>query len=606
MLNRITNRIHRAKEKSRGLLGGRESSSSVNQASPISSQELAHANLPPARSSPAVELPHTEHLGHGAQTSPTPAIFIPTNRESIAPSGPEPAEVHVASAYALTGNPPVLEAMNQHNPNLTTTPDLQTRKLRNMKHTAWSGLSTLLDVLNQSAGTFGPLKSAFDGFSRCIRMFENAAAAREEYTQLRTELDSIFSDISGFLSGNAPPSMTPSITILARGIEKEAERVANKLRRNKTGQYEEATEDVYEVLECYRRIQVLLNRLSLNANTNMWRIVDEQATQYRLDRLPHSAEAQYRSAKSHSLGRSACTPNTRVYVLEELRAWAQNDKSQKIYWLNGMAGTGKTTIAYSLCEQLEGAGKLAASFFCSRQLPSCRDVSLILPSIAYQLSSLSRPFRHELSSVLKSSSDAHNRTVDLQFDSLIVGPLRAAQKALPVDMVIVIDALDECEDSDGVGDVLLALLQHALDIPIKVFVTSRPDQQILDRMESEKYKYLRSEQRLHELKHSEVQTDIRTYLTVSLNDVVMSTTDLDKLIIQSGVLFIYASTIVRYLTYDPARTGERLKKLLSMSGSSGLGQQGIDTLYATILQAALENKYLDSEEQTQVVQAPAA
>ncbi|KAG8711287.1 hypothetical protein FRC09_020684 [Ceratobasidium sp. 395] len=617
MLDRIKGRIRRAKEKSRRLFTGREPVGLVYQAPSISSQERAQAN-PSSPQPTAAVISHSYDIGQSVQIGLTPAVSVLTRMQSTSLSGPEPGEVNFASARVPTAVPPTLEATNPSKPTFSTASGLQDRKVREMDHVAWSGLKTLLGVLNRSADAFGPLKSAFDGFSRCIEIFEvqdqNVAAAREEYTQLKTELDSIFSDISGFLSGNAPPSMTPSIEILARGIEKEIERVVHKLRRGKMGQYAQATEDEYEVLECYRRIQVLLNRLSLNANTNIWWIIDEQATwmqiiertwlsqQNRLNRLPHSAEAKYRSAQSERLGRNGCTPDTRVDVLKRLRAWTLDDKNQRIYWLNGMAGTGKTTIAYSLCEELQGAGKLAASFFCSRQLPSCRDVNRILPSIAYQLTSLSRPFRHELSGVLERLPDAHNQTIDLQFDSLVAIPLRAVRQALPVELVIVIDALDECEDSDGAGKMLLALLQHTLELPMKIFVTSRPDQQILDRMESEKYKHLRSELRLHELKHSEVQKDIRTYLTVSLDGVVLSAAGLEDLIIQSGVLFIYASTIVRYLTYDPARSGERLKKLLSMSASSGLGEQGIDKLYATILQAALDNKNLDSEEQRQVNQ----
>ncbi|KAG8721102.1 hypothetical protein FRC09_008462 [Ceratobasidium sp. 395] len=598
MLDRIKNRIHRAKEKSRLLLRGGESTSAVDQAPSISSQELAHPDPPPARPPPTAELPDPEHR----RIDFSPAVFTPTNIESITPSTPEPAEANVASIYTSTAAPPVLHATNQSNTNLTTTPDLQTRKARDGKNTAWSGLNTLLDVLNQSTNAFPPLKSAFNGFLQCIDIFENAVAAREEYTQLRIELDSIFSDISGFLNGNAPPSMTPSIASLARGIEAETQRVAHKLRRNKMEQYAEATEDAHEVLECYRRIQALLNRLSLNANMNMWRTMDEHATQNRLDRLPQSAEAKYRSAQSDSLGRNGCTPNTRVDVLEQLVAWAQEDKNEKIYWLNGMAGTGKTTIAYSLCEQLHGAGKLAASFFCSRQLPSCRDVNRILPSIAYQLSSFSRPFRHQVSDALEGFSDAHNQPVDLQFNTLIADPLRTVRKTLPANLVIVIDALDECEDVGGVGKMLFALLQQASDLPMKVVVTSRPEPLILDKLDNETHKHARSELRLHELERSSVQSDINTYLTTELRDFDLSAAELDKLTNRSGILFVYASTLVRYVTYDTARRSRRMKEILSTPLALDSSSQGVDTLYTTILLAALDDKNLSREEKKEMRQ----
>ena len=38
---------------------------------------------------------------------------------------------------------------------------------------------------------------------------------------------------------------------------------------------------------------------------------------------------------------------TRVAILEDLLAWAIDPDSPRIFWLDGMAGTGKSTIALS-------------------------------------------------------------------------------------------------------------------------------------------------------------------------------------------------------------------------------------------------------------------
>jgi adenylylsulfate kinase-like enzyme len=56
-------------------------------------------------------------------------------------------------------------------------------------------------------------------------------------------------------------------------------------------------------------------------------------------------------------------PGTRVKFLADLEAWAVDDISSKVYWLVGMAGTGKSTISHSLCEILDGKNMLGASFF---------------------------------------------------------------------------------------------------------------------------------------------------------------------------------------------------------------------------------------------------
>ena len=41
---------------------------------------------------------------------------------------------------------------------------------------------------------------------------------------------------------------------------------------------------------------------------------------------------------------------TRVNILADLEAWVWDDLSSKVYWLVGMAGTGKSTILHTLCE----------------------------------------------------------------------------------------------------------------------------------------------------------------------------------------------------------------------------------------------------------------
>jgi len=42
-----------------------------------------------------------------------------------------------------------------------------------------------------------------------------------------------------------------------------------------------------------------------------------------------------------------------------------NKWEQRIFWLNGLAGTGKSTIAQTFAEMAFADGKLGASFFCS-------------------------------------------------------------------------------------------------------------------------------------------------------------------------------------------------------------------------------------------------
>jgi len=45
-----------------------------------------------------------------------------------------------------------------------------------------------------------------------------------------------------------------------------------------------------------------------------------------------------------------CHPNTRVDLLRSIQAWAHQANGKSIFWLNGMAGTGKSTISRTIAK----------------------------------------------------------------------------------------------------------------------------------------------------------------------------------------------------------------------------------------------------------------
>ena len=106
--------------------------------------------------------------------------------------------------------------------------------------------------------------------------------------------------------------------------------------------------------------------------------------------LPHAEYATYRTRQAPDGQESqGCMEGTREQILADLEEWAV-DNAANVFWLNGMAGTGKTSIAHSLCERLDEHKILGASFFCSRSAsPEVRDAKFINPTIASTLSGIS-------------------------------------------------------------------------------------------------------------------------------------------------------------------------------------------------------------------------
>lgn len=84
-------------------------------------------------------------------------------------------------------------------------------------------------------------------------------------------------------------------------------------------------------------------------------------------------------------------PRTRIELLEEIRGWAEHSTGTSIFWLNGMAGMGKSTIAYSVAEWLSqqgtsGRANLGASSFFRRGERDRASPALFFLTIVRQLS----------------------------------------------------------------------------------------------------------------------------------------------------------------------------------------------------------------------------
>jgi adenylylsulfate kinase-like enzyme len=51
-----------------------------------------------------------------------------------------------------------------------------------------------------------------------------------------------------------------------------------------------------------------------------------------------------------------CMEGTRRQLLDDIVSWAEAPTAPVVFWLNGMAGTGKSTIARSICEYIATTG----------------------------------------------------------------------------------------------------------------------------------------------------------------------------------------------------------------------------------------------------------
>ncbi|KAE9395068.1 hypothetical protein BT96DRAFT_826794, partial [Gymnopus androsaceus JB14] len=116
----------------------------------------------------------------------------------------------------------------------------------------------------------------------------------------------------------------------------------------------------------------------------------------------------------------------------------------KIYWLNGAAGMGKTTIALSVAHRLLSDSQLLmATFFCSRDSVDRKNPGLIFPTLACQLASWNKDYHDALVDILARHPYIGAALPHEQVQRLIVEPLQKITPSLTVALVL--DALDEYE-----------------------------------------------------------------------------------------------------------------------------------------------------------------
>ena len=292
-----------------------------------------------------------------------------------------------------------------------------------------------------------------------------------------------------------------------------------------------------------------------------------------------------------------CLSGTRESVLKEILGWAKDPRERRVFWLNGLAGTGKSTIAQTFSKTVAEDGTLGASFFCSRDYLDRKELKNIFPTLAHQLACRYPPFRSQIiATVNRDPSIVPGGSLISQLQELIIAPLSLTN----ISCVIVIDALDECIDDQPASAILSVLGRCAEQLSsVKFFITGRPEPRIRRGFRLPLLKPLTEIFLLHGVELSIVDEDIRLYLQEKLNTIAKLRSgvglsnpwpcpeDLKTLTKKSKGLFIFASTLVRFIESEDYEPGERLRLIVnSPDNTAHEGGAGIDTLYTQVLMHA--------------------
>jgi len=279
--------------------------------------------------------------------------------------------------------------------------------------------------------------------------------------------------------------------------------------------------------------------------------------------------------------------------------WAEDPQHRHVFWLNGLAGTGKSTIAQTFTEMVANNGALGASFFCSRDYLDRKELKNVFPTLAYQLACRYPAFRSRITLAIKRDPSVARNSLMSQLKDLIVNPLSSTD----ISCVIVVDALDECVDDQPASAILSVLGRFAKELPsVKFFITGRPEPRIRAGFRLPLLEPLTQIFLLHEVELSNVNEDIRLYLQEKLAAVAKRRSDFDlpdpwpcdkdliALTKKSSGLFIFASTLVRFIESEHHEPKERLQLIITLPDSTiHEGRAGIDLLYTQVLVHAFSN-----------------
>jgi len=301
--------------------------------------------------------------------------------------------------------------------------------------------------------------------------------------------------------------------------------------------------------------------------------------------------------------------------LDEIESWSRDFDMSPIYWLNGLAGTGKSTIAQTIAERLFADGGLGASFFCSRDFEDRRNLHYIFPTLAFQLAHRYPEFRSILVPLLRSNPDIGHESLFNQMKALIVEPLNSPD----VSTVIVIDALDECADEDPQSAILSVMGRLVEGIPnVKFLITGRPEPRIQSGFRLGLLRPLTDIFVLHEVEPSVINTDIRLFLEHGLSelakrsgierDVWPTDEHLNLLCERAAGLFVYAVATLKFLDHAFTPPSKRLDIIARAPGSTThegkakVRSSGtLDSLYLSSFQNAFNGMDAEDDEKVRFV-----
>jgi hypothetical protein len=296
-----------------------------------------------------------------------------------------------------------------------------------------------------------------------------------------------------------------------------------------------------------------------------------------------------------------CHPGTREEVFCRIEKWrdAQDGLTPPIFWLSGPAGAGKSAIVQTIAEHCDQRGVPQANFFFFRTDNSRSNAFPVVATLLHQIILLYPSLRNSVATALSTNPVLFDSSLENQLAKLLITPLRNIRRSSSTyrPLLLLIDGLDECdsENKRSQEQILHAFDNFLAEDPCLfcLLVASRDEPQIkmaFNEISSPFFSlYLDSQY--------SPESDIRVYvndqfkrvrkrhpLAHTLNATWPSVKDIEGIVEKSSGQFIYATTVMRFISdssASPVLSLDKVQGAAKITTKSPFAQ--LDAVYTYIL-----------------------
>ena len=277
-------------------------------------------------------------------------------------------------------------------------------------------------------------------------------------------------------------------------------------------------------------------------------------------------------------------PGTQEDVLTLIKTWLDDLSEPNIFWLSGSPGSGKTTIASTVVADFDC---FSAQFFFHRDEAELHDPDNLWRCLALDLALASNDLRKLIAQALETQkANIRGLDISMQFEHLIAKPLQQSFETSVKPLLVVIDALDEC---DLYEKLLPSLVSWShLSKSLKLLITSRHYHKIQSRLRSVSVHHNLN---TGEMVSAQTSHDLEKYFVARFSEVTGLPSEwpglakISFLVRKAAGLFIWAKSAMDFILHDGGDPEERLDII---STDSGEGIDAVDSLYHQVISIALQ------------------